>query len=270
MKGLFLSLKSLAVVALAAAALSGCSKRSTLEDGRFVVGFDADFPPYGYKDGSEYKGFDLDLARAVCEKKGWTFVASPINWDAKDMELNSGSIDCIWNGFTMQGREEAYTWSSAYVDNSQVVLVKKGSPVKTLKDLAGKTVGVQTDTPVQKALSGQTKENIDVAALGKTFKRLVIEPNYNQAVNELNMGGVDAVAMDIGVAKKKMQDLPGKFEMLGEVVMTETYGIGFKLGNTELRDQVEEALVELTDDGTMKILASKYGIEENALILWKK
>ena len=261
--------KLLSAVALVAA-FCGCSQRSTLTDGQFIVGFDADFPPYGYKDGAEYKGFDLDLARAVCEKKGWKFVANPINWDAKDMELNSGAIDCIWNGFTMQGREDAYTWSCAYVDNSQVVLVKKGSPIKTLKDLAGKVVGVQTDTPVQKALSGQDKENLDVVALGKTFKKLVVEPNYNQAVNELNMGGVDAVAMDVGVAKKKMADLPGKFELLEEIVMTETYGIGFKLGNTALKDQVEETLQELADDGTMKILAGKYGIEENSLILWKK
>ena len=250
--------------------LSGCSQRSTLTDGRFVVGFDADFPPYGYKDGAEYKGFDLDLARAVCEKRGWTFVANPINWDAKDMELNSGAIDCIWNGFTMQGRETAYTWSSAYVDNSQVVLVKAGSSVRTLKDLAGKTVGVQTDTPVQKALSGADEGNAAAAALGKTFKNLVVEPNYNQAVNELAMGALDAVAMDIGVAKKKMADLPGKFEILKEIVMTETYGIGFKLGNEELRDQVEETLIELADDGTMKVLAAKYGIEENSLILWKR
>ena len=251
-------------------ALFGCSQRSTLTDGRFVVGFDADFPPYGYKEGAEYKGFDLDLARAVCEKKGWTFVANPINWDAKDMELNSGAIDCIWNGFTMQGREDKYTWSCAYVDNSQVVLVKKGSGIRTLKDLAGKTVGVQTDTPVQKALSGQDKENLDVVNLGKTFKKLIVEPNYNQAVNELAMGGVDAVAMDIGVARKKMADKPGEFELLKEIVMTETYGIGFKLGNVELKDQVEEALRELADDGTMKVLAGKYKIEEEALILWKK
>ena len=263
-------MKKLLFALAAAAAVCGCSQRSTLSDGRFVVGFDADFPPYGYKDGAEYKGFDLDLARAVCEKKGWTFVANPINWDAKDMELNSGAIDCIWNGFTMQGREDAYTWSCAYVDNSQVVLVKAGSPIKSLKDLAGKTVGVQTDTPVQKALSGQDKENLDVVNLGKTFKKLVVEPNYNQAVNELAMGGLDAVAMDIGVAKKKMSDLPGKFELLKEVVMTETYGIGFKLGNTELKDQVEDVLRELADDGTMKVLAGKYGIEEDALILWKK
>ena len=257
--------------ALAALAVAcGCSQRSTLTDGRLVVGFDADFPPYGYKDGSEYKGFDLDLAREVCEKRGWTFVASPINWDSKDMELNSGAIDCIWNGFTMQGREAAYTWSCAYIDNSQVVLVKADSPVRTLKDLAGKVVGVQTDTPVQKALSGQDKANAKVAELGKTFKGIVVEPNYNQAVNELDMGGVDAVAMDVGVAKKKMSDLPGKFRILKEIVMTETYGIGFKLGNVELKNQVEEALRELADDGTMKILAGKYGIEENALILWRK
>ena len=258
------------LVCAAVAALCGCSQRSTLTDGRFVVGFDADFPPYGYKDGSEYKGFDLDLARAVCERKGWTFVANPINWDAKDMELNSGAIDCIWNGFTMQGREDAYTWSSAYVDNSQVVLVKVGSPIQSLKDLAGKVVGVQTDTPVQKALSGQDKENFDAVNLGKTFKRLVVEPNYNQAVNELNMGGLDAVAMDVGVARKKMADLPGKFRMLKEIIMTETYGIGFKRGNEDLKNQVEEVLRELADDGTMKILAGKYGIEEGALILWKK
>jgi len=259
------------LVSLASAlVLVGCSQRSTLTDGRFVVGFDADFPPYGFKEGNEYKGFDLDLARAVCEKKGWTFVANPINWDAKDMELNSGAIDCIWNGFTMQGREDKYTWSCAYVDNSQVVLVKAGSAIKTFKDLAGKKVAVQTDTPVQKALSGKDTENLDAVNLGKTFKELVVEPNYNQAVNELNAGAVDAVALDVGVAKKKMSDMPGKFEMLKEIVMTETYGVGFKLGNVELKDQVEDVLRDLADDGTMKILAGKYGIEENALILWKK
>ncbi len=255
-------MKKLMIIIAAAAALAGCGEKS---DGtrKFTVGFDADFPPYGFKEGAEYKGFDLDLAREVCARKGWTFVANPINWDAKDMELNSGSIDCIWNGFTMQGREESYTWTLPYVDNSQVVLVKAGSPIKTLADLKGKIVGVQTDTPVQKALSkdGDKKE------LGATFKELVVMPNYNQAVNELNMGGVDAVAMDVGVAKKKMSDLPGKFEMLGEIVMTETYGIGFKKGNVALKDEVEATLKEIFADGTGANIAAKYGIEPNALLL---
>ena len=257
-------MKMLTAVALAAmsAVIAGCGEK---DDGtrKFTVGFDADFPPYGFKEGSEYKGFDLDLAREVCARRGWKFVANPINWDAKDMELNSGSIDCIWNGFTIQGREDVYTWTVPYVDNSQVVLVKAGSPIKTLADLKGKIVGVQTDTPVQKALSkdGDKKE------LGATFKELVVMPNYNQAVNELNMGGVDAVAMDVGVAKKKMADLPGKFEMLGEIVMTETYGIGFKKGNASLKDEVEATLKEIFADGTGAKIAEKYQIEPNALLL---
>ncbi len=256
-------MRNILIAAAALAALVGCSQRSTFTDGRFVVGFDADFPPYGFKDGSEYKGFDLDLARAVCAAKGWEFVANPINWDAKDMELNSGAIDCIWNGFTIQGREKAYTWSSPYVDNSQVVLVKAGSPIKTLADLAGKIVGVQTDTPVMKALS----KGGDHEKLGATFAKLIVEPNYNQAVNELAAGAVDAVAMDVGVAKRKMSDLPGKFELLGEIVMTETYGIGFKLGNEELRNQVEAELRKLFADGTAAKIAEQYGIERTALIL---
>ena len=153
--------------------------------------------------------------------------------------------------------------SVPYVDNSQVVLVKAGSQIKTLADLKGKIVGVQTDTPVQKTLSkdGDKKE------LGATFKDLVVMPNYNQAVNELNMGGVDAVAMDVGVAKRKMADLPGKFEILGEIVMTETYGIGFKKGNVALKDEVESELRKIAEDGTMAKIAAQYGIEPQALIL---
>ena len=248
-------------IALGALLVAGCSEMD--DANKLSVGFDADFPPYGYKEGSEYKGFDLDLAREVCTRKGWKFVACPINWDAKDMELNSGAIDCIWNGFTMQGRESAYEWTVPYVDNSQVILVKSGSQIKTLADLAGRVVGVQTDTPVQKALSrGGEKES-----LGATFKELVVMPNYNQAVNELNMGGVDAVAMDVGVAKKKMSDLPGKFEMLSEIVMTETYGIGFKKGNTALKDEVEATLKEIFADGTGAAIAEKYGIEPTSLLL---
>ena len=256
-------MKKLLFALLAVVAVCGCSQRSTLTDGRFVVGFDADFPPYGYKDGAEYKGFDLDLARAVCERKGWTFVANPINWDSKDMELGSGAIDCIWNGFTMQGREDAYTWTKPYVDNSQVVIVKTDSAVSAFADLAGLKVGVQTDTPVLKALSAGG----ECEKLGATFKGLVVMPSYNQAVMDLESGAVDAVALDIGVAKKKMSDMPGRFKMLEEIVMSETYGVGFKKGNEALRDQVEAELVKLFADGTAAKIAAKYGIEPTALIL---
>ena len=255
-------MKNLMIVLAAAAALCGCEKA---DDGlrKFTVGFDAEFPPYGFKQGDEFVGFDLDLAREVCARKGWTFVANPINWDTKDMELNSGAIDCIWNGFTMQGREGKYTWSVPYIDNSQVVLVKAGSAIKSLKDLAGKIVGVQTDTPVQKALSAKG----DKEALGKTFKKLVVVPSYNEAVSELKMGAIEAVAMDVGVARKKMSDLPGQFEMLGEIIMTETYGIGFKLGNVQLKDEVESELRKMFADGTAARIAAKYQIEPKSLIM---
>ena len=254
-------MKKLMIVAAALAALLGCEKA---DDGvkKFVVGFDADFPPYGYKEGSEYVGFDLDLAREVCARKGWHFVANPIDWDTKDTALNSGAIDCIWSGFTIQGREDAYAFSSPYVDNSQVVMVRSDSSIATLADLAGKLVGVQSDTPIQKALSkGGGKE-----ALGDTFSAIIVMPNYNQAVQELEMGGLDAVALDIGVAKKKLADLPGRFVLLGEIVMIETYGIGFKKGNETLRDEVEATLREVAADGTMAALAEKYGIEPASLL----
>ena len=104
----------------------------TGEGRQFVVGFDAEFPPYGYKDGSgEYVGFDLDLAAEVCKRQGWELVKQPIDWDSKDMELNSGSIDCIWNGFTMTGREDEYTFSKPYVDNSIVYVVRADSDIQT-------------------------------------------------------------------------------------------------------------------------------------------
>ena len=259
--------KKLTTLAVAALALAGCSQRSTLTDGKFIVGFDAEFPPYGFKEGSEYKGFDLDLAREVCARRGWTFVACPVNWDAKDMQLNSAKIDCIWNGFTMQSRENDYEWSPAYVDNSQVVLVKAGSPVKALKDLAGKTVAVQTDTPVQKALSGQDAEKPSVAALGKSFRELRVMADYNSAVMALESGAVDAVALDVGVAKKKMADMPGKFVQLDEIVMKETFGIGFRKGNVALRDQVVETFRAMVADGTAAKISAKWFDGKDVIIL---
>ena len=130
-----------ATLAVASVSFVGQVKAAENDDSTLIVGFDAEFPPYGYKDDNgEYVGFDLDLAKEVCDRKGWTLVKQPIDWDSKDMELNSGSIDCIWNGFTMNGREDDYTWSTPYVDNSQVVIVKQDSEIEELADLKGKTV----------------------------------------------------------------------------------------------------------------------------------
>ena len=178
------------------------------------------------------------------------------------MELNSGSIDCIWNGFTINGRENSYEWSEPYVDNSQVVLVKKSSGIKNLAGLKGKVVAVQTDTPVQKALSAKGGRE----ALGKTFKKLIVTPNYNNAVMELEAGSVDAVAMDIGVAQMKAKENKA-FMILSETVITEKYGIGFKKGNTALRDAVQNTLKEMVADGTAAKISAKYFDGRDVLII---
>ena len=180
---------------------------------QFVVGFDAEFPPYGYMDeDGDYTGFDLELAQEVCDRNGWELVKKPINWDSKDMELESGSIDCIWNGFTMNGREDDYTFSDPYVDNSIVVVVAKDSDINKLSDLAGKVVDVQADSSGLAALQGDdaTDENKELTA---SFAELQQVADYNTAFMNLESGAVDAVVLDIGVAKYQMSSKGDAFRM---------------------------------------------------------
>lgn len=219
----------------------------------FTVGFDAEFPPYGYMDeNGEYVGFDLDLAKEVCSRNGWEFVAQPIDWDSKDMELNSGSIDCIWNGFTIQGREDAYTWSMPYVDNSQVFVVPADAGIASQADLAGKVVGVQKDSSALAALEG------DAADLAGTFTELQQYGDYNVAFMDLEQGAIDALAIDIGVANYQISSRGEGFVILEEQLASEQYGIGFKLGNDALKDQVEATLLEMAQDGTFMQIAENY------------
>lgn len=235
-------------------------------DSELIVGFDAEFPPYGYKDDNgEYVGFDLDLAQEVCNRNGWTLKKQPIDWNSKDMELNSGSIDCIWNGFTMNGRESEYTWSTPYVDNSQVVIVKSDSGISELENLAGKVVAVQADSSALAALEGEdaSEEN---QALRATFADLQQVGDYNSAFLNLESGAVDAICMDIGVANYEISSRGDKFIMLKDRISSEEYGIGFKLGNTELRDEVQTALLEMLADGTFDEIAEKWGLTDSVCL----
>ncbi len=265
------------VIAIAAAALmlltllAGCGNNATTPDNgeqtqtkTFTVGFDAEFPPYGYQDeNGEYVGFDLDLAAEVCARNGWELVKKPINWDSKDMELETELIDCIWNGFTINGREDKYTWSTPYVDNSQVVVVGKDSGIASYADLAGKIVAVQADSSALAALTenedGSNDENI---ALAESFEKLVEVPDYNTAFMSLEAGAVDAIAMDIGVAQYQLEQRGDAFVILDGTLAAEQYGIGFKLGNTELRDAVQKTLDEMAADGTFAKIAEKWDLSQ--------
>lgn len=229
------------------------------EGDNFTVGFDANFPPYGYKDEKtgEYVGFDLDLAAEVAKRNGWKLVKQPIDWDAKDMELNSGTIDCLWNGFTINGREDKYTWSKPYVDNSIVFVTKTADKIADTKGLAGKNVLVQADSSALAALKDENKQD-----LVSSFASLTEVPDYNQAFMNIEAGAADAVAVDVGVAKYQLsQREAGLFTIMEPPFSSEQYGVGFKLGNEALRDQVQKSLDEMISDGTFMELAKKYELE---------
>lgn len=234
------------------AAKADVAGKSGTEGTTFTVGFDQDFPPMGFVgDDGEYTGFDLELAKEVAKRLGKTFVPQPIAWDAKDMELTSGNIDCIWNGFTITGREDGYTWTKPYMENSQVFVVGKDSGIKTLADLAGKVVEVQADSSAEKALKQDGK-------LAETFGTLQTTPDYNTAFMDLEMGAVDAIAMDVIVAGYQIEQRKADFIILDEALAAEEYGVGFKKGNDALRDQVQEQLEAMAADGTMKTISEKW------------
>ena len=158
----------------------------------FIHGFDLDYPPYSYlQDDGSVGGFDVELCQAVCEYLGWQYKPLPFNWDAKDAELNAGSCDCIWSGFTKEGREDDYCWGITYSNNTQGILVGSNSGIKTLADLKGKTVGVQTATSAMDLLEGDRKD------LADTFKELKVYETYTIAFSDLKAGAIDAIAIDM-------------------------------------------------------------------------
>ena len=259
--------RMIAISAAAAMALpmAACgSKNGDSKSGekqKFIVGFDAAFPPYGYQDeNGEYVGFDLDLAAEVCNRHDWELVKQPIDWDTKDMELNSGTISCIWNGFTMNGREDEYAWTDPYVDNSQVFVVKSDSGIASFADLAGKSVAVQTDSSAEAAL----KED-DNKDLLDSFKELVVVADYNTAFMNLDSDAVNAIAMDIGVAKYQMESRDGSYTILDDVLSAEQYAVGFAKSNTELRDKVQKTLNDMRDDGTFQKIAEKWDLTDSII-----
>ncbi|MBP3494112.1 MAG: amino acid ABC transporter substrate-binding protein [Oscillospiraceae bacterium] len=234
---------------MTATMLIGCGKKDKQQ---LIVGFDAEFPPFGYlaADGT-YDGFDLAMAEELCNRLGWEFKAVPIDWNSKDTELKGGNINCIWNGFTYTGREDEYTWSDPYVDNSIVIVVKADSGIKTLADLAGKTVMAQTASSAVDGIDGNE-------AFKNSLKEVVQLADYNTGFLELKQGTVDAVAADIGVAAYQVAQNGSDYVILEEAVSTEQYAVGFLLGNTELRDAVNTELKKMAADGTMLKIAKNY------------
>ena len=270
MKKLFALVLSVVLMLSLTACGSSSENETTKQEAKegektFTVGFDAEYPPYGYLDAEsgEYVGFDLDLAEKVCEMEGWKLVKKPINWDTKDTEINSGSIDCIWNGFTMNGRENDYEWSDPYINNTQVVVVAKNSGINTLKDLKDKAVGVQAASAAESLFADDGAQ----VELGKTIASINPFSDYNTAFTELQSGSIDALAIDVGVANYQLSERGKDYKILDENLNSEQYAIGFKVGNTELRDTVNADLKKLYEDGTVDEIAKKYDIDTTMICI---
>ena len=242
-----------AAASSAAADTSASSSDQSDQISTLTVGFDQSYPPYGFiGDDGQFTGFDLDLAKEVCTRNSWDIKLEAIDWSAKDTLLNSGAINCIWNGFTMEGRENDYTFSEPYMLNGQVVVVKKSSGIKDLAGLSGKTVITQTDSAAEEVLKG---DKADVAA---TFATLDTIADYNTAFMQLESGAVDAVACDLSIAQYQLSAKPDAYEQLSEPLSTEHYAVGFKKGSKALADKVTETLKAMNADGFVKQLCDKY------------
>jgi polar amino acid transport system substrate-binding protein len=261
-------------ITMMAAIFAGCGSSSTTQteqkeeatteaaaaaadtgDGTFVFkhGFDLDYPPYSYiDDDGKTGGFDVEMAQAVCDYYGWEYQAVPFNWDAKDAELNAGSCDCIWSGFTMNGREDDYLWSKAYSDNTQMIMVNKNSDIKTLADLKGKIVGVQTSTSAYDMLNEG-----DQKALRDTFADMPVYETYTIAFNDLKAGAIDAIAIDVTSGNYLMSN-ETDYVYLDEELGSEQYAIGFRKDDTELCEKINAALDALVADGTYDEIGKKY------------
>ena len=262
-----------AAAAVAAMGLAGCGGSKTEQkpaDSKvsldtLIVGFDAAYPPYGFvADDGSYTGFDLDLAQAVCEMEGWEFKAEPIDWDAKDALLGAGTINCIWNGFTIEGREDEYSFTEPYMINAQVVVTKKGAGIAALADLKDKIVLTQKGSAALEVLQGDKKDVAD------TFKELQTIADYNNAFMQLESGAVDAVACDLSIAAFQMAAKPDTFTQIEETLSEEHYGVGFLLGDegAALADKITEDLRKLNDEGKVKELCEKYAEQGMAYENW--
>lgn len=229
------------------------SLQKVKDSGKFIMGLDDAFPPMGFRDeNNEIVGYDVDLAKEVTKRMGVSLVLQPIDWNAKEQELNTGKIDCIWNGFTITDeRSKAMSFTKPYLKNAQVLVVKADSSVKTLADLKGKTVGLQAGSSAADAL--------DSAADFKASLKGSVEFKDNlTALMDLEAKGVDAVVMDLMVANDNINRSGKAYRILSEDLSPEDYGVGFRKNDVALMSEVQKQLEAMAVDGTLKTITVKW------------
>ena len=236
--------------------LSACSGASEDE---LVIGIDDTFAPMGFRDeNNEIVGFDIDLARAAAERMGVEVKFQPIDWSAKEAELNSGRIDLIWNGYTVtEERKKKVLFTRPYLANAQVIVTLADSDIETLDDLAGKHVGLQAQSSASDAFNSDPVSR-EVASVTE-FKDNIL------ALTDLKNGRIDAVVIDEVVIKYFMSKEQGTYKVLEESLAPEEYAVGVKKGNEALLEKVQKALDEVIADGTAARISEKWFGEDKIL-----
>ena len=225
--------------------------------GHFTLGLDADFAPMGFTDDNgEIVGFDIDLAKAVGEKMGVDVEVKPIDWDSKDMELSSGKIDVIWNGFSITDeRRQEVLFSNPYLSTKQSIIVKKGSDITKKADLAGKKIALQDGSTSEAALKADTAtyESVGDDNISR-FKE------NSQVLMEGDSGRADAAVIDEVFVRYYLQkeNLLDKYTVLEEGFDEEDYGVGGRKGDYALMEAINKALDECKADGTTSEISQKW------------
>ena len=269
MKKMIAMILAVVMLAATAAAFTSCKKQEE-EKVTVIMGFDAAYPPFTYEENGKYVGFDVEFAQKVFEKLGYELKFKAIDWDAKDSALKTGDIDCIWSGFTYEGRENDYAWTARYLDNTIVVLTKKSANITSLSDLAGKNVAVQSDSSGETALKSEEKKALVASFNGGKYN---LEADYTVAFTKLKAGAYDALVVDVGVAnylKKMGSAADGEFVTLSETISKETYGVGFRTSDKELCKMVSDAMESVAKDKAfIQSLCDKYDVSYEAFTLGK-
>ncbi|MEG0006022.1 MAG: amino acid ABC transporter substrate-binding protein [Clostridium sp.] len=256
---------ALASVLTMSLVLTGCGKKeeaktegdNSLEyikgKGTLVVGLDDGFPPMGFRDEKgDLVGFDIDLAKEVSTKLGIKVEFKPIDWNAKEMELNTKKIDCIWNGMSVTPeREKNMALSNPYLENTQAFIVKKGSDIKTMADMKGKKIGFQDKSSSMEVFEKTADLKASVAGTREYLKN-------KDVLNDIKAGRIDVALMDRVVAEYYTAKDKESFEFLKDNLGEEVYAIGFRKEDGKLRDEVNKVIDELKKDGTVSKISQKW------------
>lgn len=244
--------------------LCGCGveTKEAEELPELVIGSDA-YVPYNYQDeNGEFAGIDVELAREACKRIGYQAVFKQIPWEEKDRCLRDGTVDCLWGSFSMNGREDQYLWAGPYLYSRQVAMVRSESNIFKLKDLDGRWIAVQSGSKPEELLTKQEDENLPKA------EKIFCFGEMDEVFAALRKGYVDACAGHENALIKYRDSAPSKeYRILEDEILTSKLGVAFDLEASEqLVHQLQNALDEMREDGTVAAILEKYGVNSrNAL-----